>query len=265
MKTSKLASTLVATLISLAAMSNAAEAIEPEGLRSDCPLNISRAGGYDLNPFFYMEKKKVAPVGQIVKKDDALFYAQYASADIDATAESNIDNIDKSPLTSNWHWQKGETKKVQYLFSGDKKTSYYLIYSGHAYWVSTLDGNMCGNPISMDRRGDVYRWGLPQVYQTQPLKFTFQEATGAQVKSVSMIVKDINAATADIELNVMAGGRSLKKSIQTVDVMGGSFEFGGLTFELNKTPDGWKLVSVSEPVDISAWLHFKLGMPMPER
>lgn len=237
------------------------QAQEKPGRRPGCNYGLTDLSRYDLNPNFYIEKKKVVPTGSIIKKDDVLFYGQYAEAKMFAVADDLIENIDKSPLTRNWRFEPNERKEVFYTFSGDGRTNYYLILSGgHAFWVSDMAGMLCNNVFSFERdRARVSFTGMPQVFQTTPLRFETIEQRGAPIRAVSVTTKEISGATITLELNVMLAGRSIKKMEGTFDAMGGPFNFGSLVFELAKDQTGWKLLSVAEPQNIGFWLHLTLG------
>ena len=231
---------------------------EQPGRRPGCNYGLTDLSRYDLNPNFYIEKKKVVPIGSIIKKDDVLFYGQYAEAKMFAIADDLIENIDKSPLTRNWKFGANERKEVFYTFSGDGRINYYLINSGgHAFWVSDMEGMLCNNVFGFDR-DRVSFTGMPQVFQTKPLRFETSEQRGAPVRAVSVTAKEVSGATVTLELNVMLAGRSIRRKEGTFDAMGGSFEFGGLVFELVRDQAGWKLVSVAEPKNIGFWLHLTL-------
>lgn len=234
---------------------------EKPGRRPACDYGLTDLRRYDLNPNFYIEKKKLVPTGSVIKKDDVLFYGQYAEAKMFAVADDLIENIDKSPLTRNWKIEPNERKEVFYTFSGDGRTNHYLIYSGgHAFWVSNMEGMLCNNVFDIDR-GRVSFTGMPQVFQTKPMRFETVEQRGAPVRAVSVTAKEISGATVTLEMNVMLAGRSIKKKEQVFDAMGGAFEFSGLTFELVRDQSGWKLASVAEPQNIGFWLHLTLGSP----
>lgn len=240
-----------------------AQSKERPARRPACDYNLASLYQYDLTPDFYIEKKKIVPTGSVIKKDDVLFYGLYAEAKIFAIADELIENIDRSPLTPNWKFTPNERREVYYMFSGDGRVNYYLIYSGgHAFWVSDMEGMLCNNVFGFDRRSDRIEFtGMPQVFQTKPLRFETVELKGAPARSVSVTAKEVSGATVTLEMNVMFGGRSVKKSERTFDAMADSFEFNGLTFELIRDPSGWKLASVSEPHNIGHWLHLRLGMP----
>lgn len=251
----------------------------PEQGKTTAPIEAARpwcnyhlSSGFGIVPRFYQETKRETGVGQPIKEGSVLFYGQYSEVQKLAVAQDMIENRDRSPITPNWAWAPGSEEKVVAMINANDNW-WYLIEShnkgnllagtkGYGFWVSNLEGMLCGNVLSPDgsKYGLTTAMGLSNVYQNKPIRFVDQIKTGVAPISVSVSVVKVIGATATIEVNVMKDGRALRTERTSVDLIGGEFSAAHIRFITERANGTTTLKSVSVPEQITPWLGRELQM-----
>jgi hypothetical protein len=229
--------------------------------RPKCDYGFSLFTKYYTNiSRFYKETKHENSVGQPINEGAILFYGQYIETDKFATSPELIENKDKSPLNRNWAWKQGQSLPVLSMVTVDSKNWWYLISSQtSSYWTASDSGMLCGNVLAFDDNyGLTTAYGMSDIYQTKPISFNERIKNGAPPISLSVSVKKVTGAAAELAFNVMKGGRAVYTASETVDLIGGEFSVAKIRFSTKRDGSNTILKSVNVPNEIGPWLHFDL-------
>jgi len=250
--------------------------VDPTHLQDSCrfPHGTVDVG---LNSAFYLEKKRVVPLGDLVKKGDALFYVQLAPAAKFAIPVEPIYNRDPSPLNVDFTLEAGTRYRIPFEVTVDRATHYEVVMVpaktmlfGVDHFVPLRpDGTLCSNMLSWGEQDPekrrIHKWmkdgGMPRVYQSQPVRFEYAEIPNRNPLSVALVVKDFDAATVTLAMTVLRDGKSVKQEVASYDLLGGSIKVGDLQLDVTKSDEGMKLISITEPDNYSNWLHRQLRVP----
>jgi hypothetical protein len=214
---------------------------------------------------FYAEKKRVAPVGKVVASGEALLYIQLADV-------RKVAVLNDTLRLRRWALLKSTAKdypaksrfNVKALFTPDFVNYANIvffnepddIYSGYTLVIKS-DGMSCSAMVDLIQGGSVwfYESNGTSVYHEVPITFETEILSGRPLRAISVVVKELNAASITLEIVQSIDGKVTTQRQKSFDTMGGSADFDGLGFEFTKVAGGIRLNAVKEPSMWNAWWH----------
>jgi hypothetical protein len=204
--------------------------------------------------------------GKPITPNSLLFYMKLEEVGIGALSPELIENRDLSPLNPNWKWPAGKVGRLSSMTTFDGgETWYYLIKHDQnlvrtTYWVSDEKGYLCGNVLSLERRGGRFttEYGMSRIFQKIPLEFSNIKLENPSVVSIAVSSLEINGPIAKIQTSININGKTVYTKIESVDFYGGDFEVSKIKFVTQKNVDKYNIQSIQIPANISKWLHYDL-------
>lgn len=233
--------------------------------QSKCNMPLTVRSGLSTEEG-YVEKQKSNAVGTALKKGGVLFYVAMAEANRYYTTQQEITITDPSPISPNFEIVPDKKYPVigSLKLDNQSRDQFLLVNISSGMLKKAIipvrpDGFACSALFGVIS-GQLQQMGFPTTHQDEPLKLGAEEVTGGKKKSLSIVVKELDEATATLELTGMLNGTALKKRSMTVDLFAGRIEIAGLSMELKKTSNEIKVVSVIEPTDYGVWMRQALGL-----
>ncbi|RTL53466.1 MAG: hypothetical protein EKK46_08995 [Rhodocyclaceae bacterium] len=210
----------------------------------------------------YAEKQKTNAVGTFIKKGGVLFYVAIADAQKFYTTEKLVPIKDASPLSPNYTLEPGRKYPVRATLALDNvhRDTFELIDISTGPFAKALlpvkpGGWVCSDLVGKGFDGQTASIGMPTADQDAPLMSEVEEISNGKVRSVSIVVKELDEATATLEISYMANGTAVSRSTMTVDLFAGKIALGTLSMDLQKMGNQIKVTAVREPADYADWMR----------
>lgn len=240
-----------------ATASHQASAVE----QPKCGLPISIRSGLYFGQG-YVEKQKTTAVGSALRKGSVVFYVSIADAQKYYSTAVPISITDPSPLSPNRKLEPGKKYPVRGTLALDNANhdSFELIdITTNAFTKALLPvrtgGWVCSDLIGKGFDGQTASIGMPTAEQDEPLVADIEEIAGGRTRAVSIVVSELDEATATLEVTYSVGGTVTSRSRLITDLYAGKVALGALSIELQKAGNQVKVMAVREPTDYGDWLR----------